>query len=301
MTPWLRIFRNIFGIAMLVLLIHYVGINNIYSSMKSMKIFYFPILIGLYFLFLFFSALCIRTLIKKELPLKKIFKYYSLSWVYGLISPGKIGELSLVYFLKKEGIDTIPSFVVSFLDKFITFIFLSIVASFGFFFFFDTNQAIYIMAIIGILFVLLSLITHTDLLRFLIPKRYHIYLSSFSNEYKSFFKNHKERVYANFFYTTLRWATNSFLVFVIFSSLGVTVNLIYILIINTITALLSLVPVTINGLGIRQSMGVYLFSKININPAVSLNMYLISLSTTYLMAFGVYSYYSYFNGDAKPQ
>lgn len=297
----LPLIRNLLGVAVLIFLVYYVGVNDIFNSIRSIKVYYLPVIFGLYILFLCMSTLCIQILIKKKTSFKKMFKYCSLSWVFGLVIPGKLGELSLAFLLKKEGFNFIPSLVISFIDKFLTLLFLIIISFFGVFLFFDANQSLYFIIITSLIIGCFYLFFNIKLLQFFIPKKYRKYSNEFIIEYSSFFKKERKRLYFNFLLTILRWLINSFMVFFIFLSLGITINIFYILIINTLTAFTSLIPLTVNGLGIRQSLGVYLFSKINVSSSLSLNMYLISLSLTYFIALALYSYYSYFDGsEVKP-
>ena len=297
----LSLLRNLTGVIVLVFLVYYIGVNDVFNSIRSIKIYYLPVIIGLYILFLIVSTLCIKTLIRKSISFKKIFKYYSLSWVFGLVIPGKLGELSLAFLLKKEGFKFIPSLVISLLDKFLTSLFLVGISFFGVFLFFDFKQSISFIFITVFILGAFYLFVNIEIFRFFIPKKYNMYVNEFLVEYHSFFQKDRKRIYINLLLTTLRWFLNSIMVFFIFLSFGITVNVFYILIINTLTAFTSLIPFTINGLGIRQSLGVYLFSKINVIPSISLNMYLISLSLTYFIALALYSYYSYLDGsEVKP-
>ena len=290
--------RVIFGIFILVALVYYIGTNNIISSIKSIKLYFFPIIVLFYFLFLLVSTLSIFVLLENQVSFFRLFKYYCISWVYGLILPGRIGEFSIIYFLKKEGIPPTSSFVVSLLDKFITLLFFIFITLIGSFLFFSTNQAIYVGILLISVLLCGILLPRTKIFLFFIPKKYKPFFHQYFEEYTSFFKKHnRKKVYYNILLTFVRWMLNSLLIFLIFLSFGISINIFYILIINTMTALISLVPITANGIGIRQSMGVYLFSKIDVTPTIALNMYIISLSITYLLAFFLYSYFSYFDGN----
>ena len=297
---FLNIIRNIIGILILVILVYYVGTNNIFNSFKSINFLYFPIILVSYISSLLLSTLCISFLIKKKIPFNKLFRCYTLSWVYGLLLPGKLGEFSLVYFLKKERLSISTSLVVSFIDKLITFLLFSVITVIGVLLVFNFRQGINALILFLIIIVMTALAAKINLLSKIVPKKYKSYIKPFFNEYHHFFKNDKKRIYKNLYFTLVRWFVDGVSIFMIFLALGITVNIIYVLIINTMTALLSLIPLTANGLGIRQSAGVYTFSKLNINPAITVNMYLISLSFTYLIAFSLYSYYSFIQrGDAS--
>ena len=84
--------------------------------------------------------------------------------------------------------------------------------------------------------------------------------------------------------TILRWLINNFLAYSIFLALGIHVSFFKILIIGMVAALVSLIPISINGLGIRQSIGIYLFSRIGVEPVYALNMFLIMVVISYSIA-----------------
>ena len=295
------VLRGIFGLVILFALVYYVSVNNVFEAIKSINVYLLPIIISLYVLFLVISTICVKTLLKQNIRFQKLFKYYSLSWVFGLLLPGKIGEFSLAFFLKREGLRLIPSFVIFFLDKFITFIFLTLVTFFGVFFFFDFRQSVYFILSTSFIIFLVFSFLNIKVFWVLIPKKYRSHSEEFVKEYNLFFKENRKKIYLNFIFTSFKWIVNSLAIFLVFLSLGVMPNILYVLVINTITAMASLIPITINGLGIRQSLGVYLFSKIGVEPTLSLSMYLISLSITYLLAFCLYSYYSYLDGSRVSQ
>lgn len=291
----LSMVRSVLGIVVLLILVYYVGVHNLFKSISSIKLFYLPLILSLYIIFLLISALCIKVLIKgKNIPFSKLFKYYSLSWVVGLLLPGKLGEFSLVYFLKKEGIKTIHAVVISLLDKFLTLLFLLCITFYGFFLFFTIRQSVIFISVLCIIFLFSYIFEkYIDSFLFIIPTRFRKHIKNFFYQYHLFIKNGKKGIYINFLLTIVRWLVNSLVVFFIFLSLGLHVNIFYILIVNTMAALVSLIPITINGLGIRQSVGVFLFSKINVSPVITVNMYIINLSLTYLIALSLYSYYTY--------
>lgn len=290
---FLNMIKNMIGIIILIILVFIVGINNVIDSFKSINILYLPIILGLYIFSLFLNTLCIGFLIKKRILFSKLFKYCTLSWVHGLISPAKLGEFSLIYFLKKEKLSIPTSLVIFSINKLITFFLFSIITIIGIYLFLDLRQGAPIILFLIIIIIFLLLVNKTNIFLKFTPKKYKSYIKPFFNTYDYFLKNGKKDIVKNFYFTLIRWIVDGLTIFTIFLSLGIPVNIFYVFVINSITSLSSIVPITTNGLGIRQSVGVYIFSKLNINPAITVNMYLISLSFTYLIAFCFYSYYTF--------
>ena len=69
--------------------------------------------------------------------------------------------------------------------------------------------------------------------------------------------------------------------YIIFVSLDLNVNFMYLLFISSAAGFFSLVPFTLSGLGIREAFVIYLYSLINISPQLSLAMMLIFLLYRY--------------------
>lgn len=282
------------GISLLFTLIYIVGTKNIYESIKSINISYYPAIILGFFIFILISVFCIKVLIDVTIPFNNLLRYYSLSWVFGLLLPSKIGEFSLAFFLKKESIPLAKGLSISLLDKVISFLIFFIVSSFGFFLFFTPLQSLSLIVIclFILLFFILFLTLNYDRMFFFLPQKYISILKDFTKEIRYFFRYYRGRIYLNLFLSTIRWGINALILLLIFLSLGVSVNFFVIYTINAIIALVSLIPITINGLGIRQSIGVLLFSKIGIESVIALNMLLIQLILTYAFAFLFYVYYN---------
>src|SRR5450432_974447 len=64
------------------------------------------------------SRLLLNT--QRRLPFLRVFKYYCFGWTAGLVSIGKIGEFSIAYYLKQEGIPYSKSLAIVLLDKVVT-------------------------------------------------------------------------------------------------------------------------------------------------------------------------------------
>ena len=66
-----------------------------------------------------------------------------------------------------------------------------------------------------------------------------------------------------------------------FLALGTKINLTYLILIGGLETLSTLIPITINGLGIKQALGVYFFSLLGIAPEIVAARYIIGIVTQY--------------------
>lgn len=63
-------------------------------------------------------------------------------------------------------------------------------------------------------------------------------------------------------------------------SIGVNLSFVFLLIIIPVISLLSMLPVSINGIGLRESLFIYFFSKIGVSPEKSLTICILGFSIT---------------------
>ena len=120
--------RFLLGISILSILLYKIGIEPILTTVGGMNLYFLPIIALLYFANLFFGSLNITILMshmKIRPKLHEIYSYYMLSWAVGLFIPGRVGEVSLVYLLKKKKVPLGEGFLIFVLDKFISVFFLS--------------------------------------------------------------------------------------------------------------------------------------------------------------------------------
>ena len=110
------------------------------------------------------------------------------------------------------------------------------------------------------------------------------YADKFKGFYKAFknlFLYHKKKIAINIFITLLRPIGNALLIIFIFKAMGIETSLLYTILINAVTLIVSLIPLTPNGLGIREGVGSFLFLQIGVPLESSVAMYLIILMMNY--------------------
>ena len=291
--------KLIFGLVIITILFTNIGIYDILGRLASINLLYLPAIVAIYVVVFIIGAFNINLLLIpiKHMRFWDIFRYYCLSWSIGLVVPGKIGEFSLVYFLRKnEDIPIGKSAAVSLMDKFITIIIMLLIASFGLFIFFDQGTATKVF-LASLAFLLgAAVLVFTDLGRNLIKRfilRNHSGIfKGFSELMNLYFRTHQDIIYLNLFLTFAKYLFTSLSGYLLFLSFGIQVSFLYILVIVTTANLLSLIPITIDGLGIRESVAVFLYSKIGVMPAVVGGFYLLSLIIKYLYALVFFSRFS---------
>ena len=283
--------RFLLGIGLLGFLFWRVGISEILGTLRQMNLWYLPIVVLLYFANLLFGAINIVLLMhprEKKIPLWELFGFYMLSWAVGLFVPGRFGEVSLVYFLKKRDIPFGEGFLIFVLDKFISILFLGGVSAVAFFKFFDVETAVSLLIFVIVCIVAFGLPMFSSFLRERIKT--HI-LRAYAHKFKGFsallgFYVSKKfhLIILNFLTTGLRWLVSSVIYYFAFLSFGVSQPLWLVFLITCLTSVLSFVPITVSGLGIRESAGVYLYSLQGIDAPVVASSYLLVVVCSYTIA-----------------
>ena len=220
-----KIRKNIFtvaklitGISFFLLLVYLVGPEKILSATSDFNFFMlFPAI------FLYVSVLLLNTLNLKILlnPLKKIgfwhlFAQQYKSWSTGLFVPGKIGEFSLSYFLRKQ-IAVGSTAAIVLIDKLVSLLVLSFFAIIGFVLFFNWNIALQVSALLAFGFSIFILLFSRKGLRkrlshAILGERKTI-LSGFSSTFFEYLRKKKRLVALNLALTLVRTALQSLIVF----------------------------------------------------------------------------------------
>jgi len=238
------------GLFILLYLIIRVGINNILESLFKIKLGYLPLIFIFLIIITIISGYKILLILRKQninLSLGYLIKITIISYFYGTITPAKIGYLAKIFYLKKKTgkklsevsssviVDrvldtfslllfaTIGSFLIighySNLD--IILIILLVVLSFLFWFFMNKERSKIVLKIIYL---------------FLIPKKYH---SDLKETFNNFYDNIPKikHIILPFILTMIGWILNYFSFIFIYA----------------LITIISLIPITIAGLGTREA------------------------------------------------
>ncbi|MAG08777.1 hypothetical protein CMO89_04840 [Candidatus Woesearchaeota archaeon] len=276
------------GLLILLILFYKVGFNNIYQTLSEVNPFYLSLTILMALAVIFISTLNLKVLLQpfENISLWELFKSYSLTWATALYVPGKIGELLIIYFLKKKGVEPGRSSAVFVISKLITVSFFLVFAVIGFTMFFTGIQTLKLVLSLLAIFAVAAFFVLTNRGRTLIKKyilrSYSKYFRGFSKILYSYPGAYPNRILASFFLILAKTLVQICIIYYIFLLLGSSVPLIKIFVIMTMTFIASFIPLTLQGIGIKESLGVYLYSKIGISTGISSSMYILLLSASYI-------------------
>jgi len=282
------------GIGILIYIIYKIGINNIINDLKEINPYIAIISILIFPVSLALGALNFAILVRAadyKIKTKKIIAYSLLSWSYGLFIPGKLGEFSIIHYLKKEKIGMGTGTAIAIIDKIITLLTLFLFSLAGVYLFLSpTNPNILtnviLIALIGgfIFYLLIISKIGRKFIRKYILRKYENKFKGFSKTFFLFIKKRKKYLILNFLITSTKWVLLSLIIQILLYSFNITPNFIHILLILCTIKIITLIPISINGLGVGEAIAIYLYSFINIPSTIIIIVFLFIRIVNYSLA-----------------
>jgi len=285
------------GIALFFIVLFNIDIKATYSILAKVKIIYLIVSLPPIFLYLY----CIKgyqwNYLKKKLDIKYSLKdsiiMYGTSILIGLITPSRLGELTKVLYLKKDGYPLPKALTSIILDRLMDIIFLVFFGYLGLLYFNNlfSKQLILIISLIiafGLFFLSfiylkkkLARVIFEKIFAKLIPKKYQ---NNWKIDTKEFFAAFKKYSYANllyvFFITCSYWFFYYLLVFILARSLDIKISFFYLALAITAVNFINLLPISIAGLGTREATLLLILVPLNISGGkiISLSLLILMLS-----------------------
>lgn len=189
------------------------------------------------------------------------------SWAVGMIAPGKSGDLSYAHFLSGDTTNLAPGLAVAIVDKIVTFLVTSVVAIIGLGIYVGAADAAYgaafAAAATAVALYLLLGKRPRALLGARFFTRYATRFEGFGGHVRALLLERKDVLALNIGLTILRMLVISVVIALEFRALRIDVPFMDVIVVQAVTQLVSLVPVTLSGLGVRQGTAVVLFEHIS--------------------------------------
>ena len=289
------ILEIIFCILILALLISKINIKETIEILTTVDYSWILLAMVIYMISLLITAYSLKALFDsiRHISFREWMRFYLVGFSMGLILPGRAGDLSIIYFAKEKGFDIGESTALTLTDKLITLIIFGLIATIGIFTILNSSQ-LYLGLLFALLCIISGIVVFTECGRKIIRKiigKYANNFQGFSKTFKNLLSHHKEKVFINIIITLLRPLGNALLIIFIFKAMGIHTSFLYTILINAVTLIVSLVPLTPNGLGIREGVGAFLFSKIGVPLEATVAMYIIILLMNYITGILGTSYY----------
>ncbi len=285
------------GAAIILYLIQFVGIGNLYRTILATKLAYLPLIAVVFIFSVAMRGLIFKVLLQphetkeKKFGLAKLAWISIVSWAAGMFTPGKLGEFSSIYLLKKEGLETGTSAAVSLLNKIITSLTILAFAIVGLIKFLGIKDSLQLIVVFAILTLLPYLAITNRKARELMKKAFGRFLrkheqhfAGFVSELDSYMTKRKKLLFYSFLINVAWIAVSSWLFMLAFAAVGQKVGFIDVVLINSIGTTTSFIPVTIGGTGLREASAIVFFGKLGISNAAILGSHIIIAAVSYTLA-----------------
>ncbi len=283
--------KAIISTSLIIILLSLVGLDSIIKTLSKTNPWFLIAVILLYPPAIFLSSLNIFLLIKpikQKIRFSKIVKFTFLAWSFGVLTPAKLGHFSMIYFLKKEGVNIGEGTAICILDKIISLSLNVLFFVLGFLLFFSLKQATAAIALVvlaaAIAFFFLLSSTGRNLIKRYLLRSYSVKFEGFSRYISNYIKKYKRYILINYIITFIVLVISSITLLLMFMSYGEFTSLFNVIIVRSINTLVSLIPITLDGLGIKESIGTFLFVRLGLTAPVIITSYLLLRVISYVIS-----------------
>jgi len=218
----------------------------------------------------------LKKLQKIDYKLKDSFLIYSVGAAVGSLTPGRLGEISRIGYLKNDGHSTGKSLVSVVMDRLLDLFFLIIFGYFGVIFLFGFFEKItFVFSIIVLTIIILFFIAKKQFVRQLIKKIFSIliplkYQKSWQMNFQDFLEGVKIYNKKNYFYfflvTFLAWLVYYCQIYLLAKSINIdNVPFFYLAMTATIAGFITLLPISFSGIGTRETTLAVLLSPLMVS------------------------------------
>ena len=278
-----NLLKIVISFLLLFYLIYKLQPSKIISVFKEVNYFYFLFLILIIPLMQFIKVLKWNLFLKKmnlHYNKKRLLKITLYGSLLGMITPGRVGELYKIKFLKDEKSKTLPTVLGDKIIDIFNLLFLAIIVS-PFF----LKSSYFYPLLIGISFFLIFIvfiITNKSFIN-LISKLLNINLKNqenYLNNILSIMKD-KKLLISTFLFATLYHSLNMVLYFIVLKSIDSSLPWILSLSLPILTIFGNL-PITLSGLGLREGIAVLIFRNFGLDPSTGFTFSLLVFSVVSL-------------------
>lgn len=262
------------GLVLLAIILLKSDLPGIFQSLRNIKILYLSFATFLLFPLMATKSLCWNYLNKKQnirYSLKDSLLIYWAGFYLGFITPGRLGELSKVLYLKEDGYPLSKSLTGVILDRISDLIFLLVFICFGFLFFAVPFQKQVLSFILGLIILssLLFLSLKTSLIKILLKKFFFLfvplkYRESWKVNFRDFIDNVKIYNFTDylivFLITVASWSVYYLQMYILARGMNFDIPFLYFTVALTVAGLVTLIPISISGLGTRDAILIFLFA-----------------------------------------
>ncbi len=272
---------KLMGVGLWIFIITQLDLKKVVKVIKSLDLVWFIVAIVCLFLTFLFKGLRWRIALQAQgisYSLNKIIGIILVSSFIGFVTPGRLGDLVKVGYLKHSDIPITLGLANVILDRVYDILLLLLFGCLGFVFFMEffsahLNSIASLLGFVGIVILGLFIfyekisITFQKILKLVLPSKVNALMASKWNE---FWNEFKRLAFFTFpfmlIFSFLIYASYFTEIYALSRSLGLSISFLYLGMCFSAAALVSFLPISIGGLGTREAVLIMLFAKISLSP-----------------------------------
>ena len=285
-----KTFFSFFGILLFIYVLFKLNLVVVFQEIKNSNWGFIFLAISLVGFLLITQTIKWHVIARKQkmkISFIESFKINLISGFYGFVTPSKMGTLIRADYLKKYSKDMGKGLANFVLDKILDIISVFLIFFIFFIKFKEKFSFVPILLFVAIFcgLILISLLIFkknliNPILSFLLekiaPKKIK---EKIKMNFKTFHDDIPDKKYLPLFLflNIFNWILTYFITFIVGLAVGVNLNFIYFLAILPISTLISLIPITINGIGTREITLISLFALFGISSEKVFSMSIINI------------------------
>ncbi len=273
------------GIIIFVFILWKIDLGELFRVLSQIKIFFFVCALVLVFPLLYIKSFRWNLLLKSQgisYHLSETYMVYMSSLYFGFITPGRLGEFIKAFYVRQDKDVSISKGMSSVLvDRMFDMYVLLLVGTFGLWKFNVLGRLSITYLFLLILIALLPLLLlNRRFMRKPVSLLYKIalvrkYEDRIENSFNEFYDGVSELVnpglISAFLLTCLSYLLFFFQCYLLLNSLDITINFLDITLIMGVSNLISLMPLSISGLGTRDAVLIFFFSLLGFKPELAVS------------------------------
>jgi len=264
----------LFGLILFVIILSKMNIGEIFQNIKNIRLPYLIFALILTVPTFINKTLCWNYIIKQQginYNLKDSFLMYCSGLYIGLLTPGRMGEIAKALYLKKDGHSIGKSLVSTILDRLTDFAFLLVFLFLGSLFFLTIfqKQILISISILIISILLFVIFLKIGLIKWILGKLFKVFIpqkyqQSWKLNFQDFVNDLKIYKLKNyliiFLITAFSWIFYYLQMYILAKGVNLNVPFLYLAIAVTVAGFITLIPISISGIGTRDAALIILFS-----------------------------------------
>ncbi|MFC2091924.1 lysylphosphatidylglycerol synthase transmembrane domain-containing protein [Elusimicrobiota bacterium] len=293
------VFKILVSSGLIVFLFYKIGISKVISTLSQIQFIYlFPCFIFMVLTFILptYSMFLLIRNISRKVRFRSLFSDMMKTAVLTIVTPGRIGQFYIIKLMGDYGITPGASVSIFFINKILNYIIRILIAMIAvFMLFFDMRFIIVLFAGLLVIFIGIFLLLSDffrEWIKKIISNKILKNLSGLSVTSKELLIKRKKNLLLVVSIKIVERVLIALFFYVIFYSYHESISFTHVFLLSNLVSVVSSVPLTLDGIGVREGAGVFLYSYFGVTESVILSAFLLFYIFRYVLSallFGLFS------------